>query len=53
MEKPTFLMPGINMTQFKNDDGITLLYAFNKNLDICNLKQDVYNEINTSRVSIM
>ena len=47
MEKPTFLMPGINMTQFKNDDGITLLYAFNKKLRQTNLKQDVYNEINT------
>lgn len=47
MEKPTFLMPGVNMTQFKNDDGITLLYAFNKKLRQTNLKQEVYEEINT------
>ena len=47
MEKPTFLMPGVNMTQFKNDDGITLLYAFNKKLRQTDLKKDVYEEINT------
>jgi hypothetical protein len=46
MEQPTFLMGGINMTQFTNEDGITLLYTFNKQLRETNVKQDIYNEIN-------